>query len=270
MKHLPEHVARAVGAQLQTPKGVSLVMPAYNEEDRIGKALDAYLPVLGSLGVPYEVIVVMDGDDGTPAVVERYKNDGVVGYHYSRKLGKGGAIINGFTKARYGIVGYVDADGSLDSGDLLRLVRTTSSYDCVIASRWSGGSKWRRKESPTRIIASRGFNFLVRGLLSLPIRDTQSGAKFYSASLLEKILPRVTVTNLTTDVDFLYHAKKEGARMCEVPVTWDHDDRTKFGLAKMIAIMSLTLLGIRIMNLPIRKLIPDAVVSAFQRMLGNI
>lgn len=252
--------------------GVSLVLPAYNEEARIASTLSRYLPVLESSNLPFEILVVADGTDGTPLVAQKLGRTDVHVIVSDRKLGKGGAILEGFRRSRYQITGYVDADGSLLPDDLSRLVRLAGQEGrlCVIGSRWAKGSRWVRREPFAKRLASRVFNGLVRGLLSIPVADSQCGAKFYSGAVLDEILPRISVTNLTTDVDFLFHARRAGASILEVPVTWDDDPRSRFTLTSMIPIMFLTVVGIRLMNLPLRRRVPPDLVRNLQKLVGAI
>lgn len=250
--------------------GVSLVIPAYNEEDRIARALSSYLPVLEKSGGPFEVIVVVDGQDSTENVVREFADRNVRGHLSGHRLGKGGALIEGFRLARYDIVGHVDADGSLRDADLRTLIKAAQKYECVVASRWLPDSRWIRPEPFMKRVASRGFNVLVRGLLGLRISDSQCGAKFYSASLLERILEQVTITNVTVDVGFLFHVMKDGVPIVEVPVTWDDDPRSRFSLSRLVPVMLLTLLGIRIMNSPMSKLVPKWLIDRFCQGLGQV
>jgi hypothetical protein len=181
-------------------------------------------------------------------------------------------MLAGFRQTRYDIVGYVDADGSLSSSDLAKMIEVISGTECecVIASRWMPESKWIRKEPLQKRIASRGFNLLIRGLLRLNVSDTQCGAKLYRGRLIDQLLSQVVVTNLTTDVGFLFHAQESGARIREVPVTWDNDPRSRFKLGIMVPIMLITVLGIRTMNSSLGKYVPYALVARFQRLLGSI
>ncbi len=244
-------------------EGVSLVIPAYNEEDRICKSLDQYLPVLQSINEPYEVLVVMDGADGTHEVIKRYSGLGVTGYRYSSKLGKGGAIRKGIGLARYGVICWVDADGSLSPDDLRRMLEATGDYDCVVASRWLPESVWVTKEPLFNRTVGRVFNVLVRGLLGLPVMDTQCGAKAFRSEVARHVMSNTVVNNRTFDVAMLYHARRNGATIKEVGVRWEHDPRTRMPIFRVIPIMFITLIGIRLMNLPIRKFLPQGIVNYF-------
>ncbi|MCL5437141.1 MAG: glycosyltransferase, partial [Candidatus Thermoplasmatota archaeon] len=213
--------------------GISLIIPAFNEEDRISRALDSYIPVLKATGFPFEILVIMDGNDRTPEIVERYSHLGVTGFTYGSKLGKGGAVAKGVLLSSHDIVGYVDADGSLDAGDLAMMLNYALTYDCVVASRWLRESRWLRKEPLFNRIASRSFNIIVRGFLGIPVRDTQCGAKFFRSAIVKEVVTRAIVTNRTFDVDFLYHARRMGARMIEIPVRWSHDEDTRMPIFRV-------------------------------------
>lgn len=243
--------------------GISLVIPAYNEEERLSKSLDAYLPVLRSFHVPYEVLVIIDGCDDTYGVASSYAASGVKAHKFERKLGKGGAIKEGIALAQYGVVAWVDADGSLSPHDLQMMLEVVPGFDCVVASRWLQGSIWLEKEPLFNRAVGRVFNFMVRGLLGLPIADTQCGAKVFKTSLARRVIASTVVTNRTFDVAILYHARRLHASIAEVPVSWKHDTDTRMPIFRVIPIMFLTLLGIRLMNLPVRRYMPQRFVEYF-------
>lgn len=252
------------------PQGVSLVIPAYNEAARIERTLERYLPVLRALREPYEVIVVDDGHDGTGDVVGKYASSGVIYLQQPTKMGKGGAVLTGMRASRFDTIGHVDADGSLSAADLGRLIDMVRRFDCVIGSRWVPGSRWIRREPRLKRFASRGFNVLTRGLLGLPLADTQCGAKFYQARLLDRLIREVDVTNVTMDVSFLYHARRSGAQILEVPVEWDDDPRSRWNLPILVVFMFITVVGIRIMSLPIGRFVPPSFVARVRALLAAI
>lgn len=250
--------------------GLSIVIPAWNEEDRLTRTLDRYLPALAAHGLPFEVIVVSDGHrDATAEVAKGYSSSGVRVLEYSRKLGKGGAVFEGIKAARFDCVGYLDADGPIPPSEFLGLSLSLAEVDGVVASRWVRGSRVLRREPLLNIIAGRLWNFLVRSILFLPLRDTQCGAKLFRRSIVVPLLSAVALTNRAFDVALLYHIRKSGHQLKEVPVTWQHDVNTRMPIGRAIPVMFVSLLGIRVMNLPIAKRIPGEWVERFLERFGR-
>lgn len=251
--------------------GLSIVIPAWNEETRLAGTLDRYLPALESRGTPFEVIVVVDGDrDRTAEVARRYASRGVRVLQYSDKLGKGGAVLAGLHATRHEYVGYLDADGPVPPGQTLSMVSSLRECDGVIASRWTRGSEVVRAEPWMNRGLGRIWNFLSRSLLFLPYRDTQCGAKFFRRAVVLRVLGAVALTNRAFDVDLLYHVRKSGGTVREVPVRWTHDPASRMPIGRAVPIMFLSLVGIRVMNLPWARHVPRRWVESFQRKWGNV
>jgi glycosyltransferase involved in cell wall biosynthesis len=228
--------------------GVSLVLPAYNEEERIRETIRSYLLPLARTGLPYEIIVVSDGSDRTPEVARSADGSSVRVLEFDHRLGKGGAVIEGFKASQYERVGFTDADGSLHPDSLASLIDLSSKFDCVFGSRWVPGSVWLTREPRSKEVAGRVFNVLVRIALRLDLRDTQCGAKFFSARFLSRLLPRVYVNNETTDVSFALHSKLLEGRSIETPVVWTNHEGSRFRLARMSLYGFLTIIGMMIAN----------------------
>jgi len=271
---LPPPATRPVSSRVEEsragqvwPDGVSLVIPAYNEEKRIGNALDLYLPVLRSQGLPYEVIVVADGTDHTPEVVNSYSDPAVRVIHFDSRQGKGGAIIAGFHQARFRRVGHVDADGSLATDSLVALIDSAARHDCVFGSRWVQGSVWIRREAKRKEVAGRVFNAYVRAVLGIGVRDTQCGAKFYSQPFLRRLMGHVYVNNQTTDVSFILHSKLLGGDIIELPVTWTTVGSSRYRLAPDAITMFATVAGMRFANSRVHVLIPSGLIRAVHRVV---
>ncbi len=252
-------------------EGLSIVIPAWNEEDRLRRTLLQYLPALESHITPFEVIVVSDGSgDRTSEVARSFESRGVRVLEFPEKLGKGGAILEGLRQARYDYVGYLDADGPIPPEEVYRLVDALAEADCVVASRWLRGSVILRREPWISRISGRAWNFLVRSILFLPLRDTQCGAKFLRRSILAPTLRAVALTNRAFDVDLLYHLRKSGRRVREVPVTWQHDPASRMPIGRAIPVMFVSLVGVRLMNLPVGHLVPPELVRGFLRLWGSV
>lgn len=251
-------------------EGLSIVIPAWNEEDRLPRTLDRYLPALEALGTPFEILVISDGHrDRTAEVARRYESRAVRVHEYSEKLGKGGAVLAGLRAARYDYVGYLDADGPLPPSEVLRMVSTLAECDGVVASRWVRGSHIVRAEPAFNRLAGRVWNLLTRSLLFLPLRDTQCGAKFFRRSVLLPTLRMISLTNRAFDVDLLYHLRKRGLDVREVPVTWAHDPATRMPIGRAIPLMFLSILGVRVMNSPLAGRVPRRVVRGLSELVGE-
>lgn len=253
-----------------TVPGVSIVIPAWNEEDRLARTLERYLPSLEARGDPFEVIVVVDGvQDRTAEVAAKYAHRHVRVLQFPTKLGKGGAILAGLREARHEYLGYVDADGPISPEQMYDLVGGLRDVDCVVASRWIRGASGADGEPLFNRFAGRAWNLLTRSLLFLPLRDTQCGAKFFRRSVVRPVLKTVTLTNRAFDVDFLYHIRKDGHTVREVPVQWTHDRGSRMPVGRAIPVMFVSLLGVRVMNSPVGKRVPPKLVRWFLNEFGG-
>ena len=254
-----------------TTQGLSIVIPAWNEADRLGPTLARYVPMLEARGKPFEIIVVADGGrDGTAEVARSFAQRGVRVLEYPEKLGKGGAVLSGLRVARYDYIGYLDADGPVGPAQVFGMVDALDQFDGVVASRWVRGSKIVRNEPMFNQLAGRIWNFLVRSLLFLPLRDTQCGAKFFRRAIVLPSLRAVALTNRSFEVALLYHLRKSGHRLKEMPVTWGHDQNSRMPIGKAIPVMFLSLVGIRLMNLPLARRVPPKIVQWFQKKWGQV
>ena len=252
------------GIDQKYENGISLIIPAYHEKNRIMKSLDKYIPVLESTGLKYEIIVVIDGEDGTENLLDGIKNLNY--YKPLLRLGKGGAVKKGFSLAKYSYIGYVDADGSLSAEDFKNLLSSLKDKPCAIASRYLKDSKWINKEPLFNRISGRGFNFLVNAFFRLNVKDTQCGAKFFNKDIIDRILPAVYVRNRTFDVSILYHVKRSGYKINEMPVTWNHDNNSNMPIKAAIIPMFVTVVAIKLMNSRIKEYVPKflyKIVSKF-------
>lgn len=250
--------------------GISIVIPAWNEEDRLARTLERYLPALESREDPFEVIVVVDGvRDRTAEIAERYSHRHVRVLRFPNKLGKGGAVLAGVRVSRYAYVGYLDADGPITPESMYELVDYLRDVDCVVASRWTRGASGVTEEPLFNRVAGRGWNFLTRSLLFLPLRDTQAGAKFFKGSVVRSLLHSVALTNRAFDVDLLYHVRKEGRKVKEVPVQWKHDRDSRMPIGKAIPVMFVSIVGVRLMNSPVGRRVPPKLVAWFMNEFSN-
>lgn len=233
--------------------GISLIIPAWNEAGRILGTLDRYIASLEGQSEPYELIIVCDGSrDRTAEIAQQYSTHYVDVISFPHRLGKGGAVLLGMTKARYPKVGFVDADGPVQGSDLLRLASQLTTHDCAIASRWTPGTRIVRAQPVSRVILGRAWNTLVRLVLLLPVKDTQCGAKFFRSELIPELTRKVTISDWSFDAAMLYYIRVGGHSIQEVPVTWTNSDGSKLILARAIPTMIRSLLMIRVRDFQAR------------------
>ena len=205
----------------------SIIIPAYNEERRVQNTLILYLDYFDC-----EIIVVCDGQDGSAEIVKNLskKYPKIKLLKFISKLGKGGAIIEGFKKSSGDYVGFVDADEAVSPEQFEILLNELENSDCAIGSRRIYGSEILRRQPLKRVISSRIFNTLSNGLFDLRIKDTQCGAKVFRRKVIENVLHKLKSTGFEFDVELLWRIKKEGFSIKEVPIIWRHIDKSSFSL----------------------------------------
>jgi glycosyltransferase involved in cell wall biosynthesis len=199
---------------------LDIVIPAHNEEHRIGRTLTAYRTVCGGPEVCF--LVALDGctDRTAEIVAEHAHEDGRVRLYEYPKLGKGGVIAETFRRSTADVLGFVDADCATPPAEMLRLADVARHSGGAIASRHHPASVLPRSRSRVRRATSAGFAFGVRRLLGLSYRDTQCGAKVLRREVVDDVLPHLAARDLLFDVDLLAAARERGWRVVEVPTIW--------------------------------------------------
>jgi dolichol-phosphate mannosyltransferase len=213
----------------------SLVIPAYNEENRIQLLFDEIT------GFDGELIVVCDGTDRTADCVRRIaarRQDLLINcLEYDHRLGKGGGVIEGLKAARAPLVGYFDADGSTSISEMQRLFSHLSSSDGAIGSRWVPGSTLRVRQGFLRRMESRAFNLLIRILFNLTYNDTQCGAKVFKKPAIDTVLPQMTSRGFEFDVELLWRLQQSGYNVAEVPIVWQNKGDSRVQKRDMIRML---------------------------------
>lgn len=223
---------------------VSIIIPAYNEEDRIKETLLDYIEFFKSKKLSFEILVILnDCVDNTLGVVKSVKAKELK-YKVYGPIGKGGALIEGFKLAKGVLIAYTDADEATKPWQLYHLINNIGTYDAVIGSRWMIGSIVQKQPFLRRFF-SRGFNILVRVILNLQFYDTQCGAKVFRRKALHNILPNLKTTGWAFDVGLIYNFKKKGYGIKEVPITWEDRVGSSLKLRKAIPGMFVALLKLR-------------------------
>lgn len=240
---------------------VGIVIPAHNEEKRIGETLENYLSYFKDLKkkkvLDFEIIVVLNAcKDNTKSVVEKYNCDELEILEFERG-GKGFAIIEGFKEALkkdFELIGFVDADMATPPNAFYGLIRNVGDFQGIIADRWDK----RSKVSPRtffRKILSRGGNFILRGLFFFNHRDTQCGAKLFRKNLLKKIVPKLGSSEWSFDIDLLFYARREKAKIKSIPTMWDDKKGSKINLKKTPITVLLSAIRLRLIHSPLNFLV---------------
>jgi len=209
---------------------ISLVIPAYNEEQRIEAVLLSYANKFPN----QEIIVVCDGCvDATPDIVTKLssKHSQIKLLNFRERLGKGGAIIEGLKAAGGDKIGFVDADESVAPDDVEKMLDALLDNDGVIASRKLKTSIILVKQPLKRRLASKAFNMVVRAMFGLNFKDTQCGAKVFRKEAIKTVLPELKTAGFEFDVELLWRFKSKGYRVIEFPITWKHSEGSTFRLS---------------------------------------
>jgi glycosyltransferase involved in cell wall biosynthesis len=206
---------------------LDIVIPAHNEEARIGRMLATYRRACTDPDVRF-MVAMDDCRDRTARIVgEHGEDDRRVECVAYPKLGKGGVIAESFRRADADLVAFVDADGATPPQELLRLAEAAERADGAIASRRHPAAVLPARRPVTRQVTSAGFSFAVRRLMGLPYADTQCGAKVLRREVIDAVLPRLQVSDLLFDVDLLAAARECGFRIVEVPTIWIDQDGSR-------------------------------------------
>lgn len=252
---------------------LSIVVPAYNEEQRLGPMLDAYLPFFDEkLPGDYELIVSVNGStDATEALARSYvaRHPALRVTATPEAVGKGGAIIRAGRLATGRHIGFTDADGATPPAAFLDLLLAAESDPppggLVIASRWLPESVVSPRQPLKRRIASRIFNALVRTLFRLRITDTQCGAKVMAADAWHTIVPTIGLARWAFDVDMLFKTRRARIPIREIPTEWHDVDGSKIRVVRSSCQMFLAIVRLRLLYSPLR-----FVVALYDRLLGRV
>jgi glycosyltransferase involved in cell wall biosynthesis len=231
---------------------LSIVIPAYNEEARLARALARirdYLASRGMEGERAEIIVVDDGSkDSTAQIVQEWSRQlsslRLVSNRQNR--GKGYSVRHGMLEARGGIALFTDADLSapIEEADKL-FAALKAGNDVAIGSRALDRSLISVHQSKLRELAGIIFNGFVRFFTGLPFHDTQCGFKAFVSEPSRIAFEQQRIERFGFDPEILFLARRHGLRAVEIPVRWAHDPATRVHLLRDSLLMFGDLVVIR-------------------------
>lgn len=207
---------------------LSVVIPAYNEEQRLGATLDELRSFIESSSMSIEVIVVDDGStDNTAGIVDSFCRS--VKFCRCLKqpvnMGKGAAVRAGMLNALGDLVLFTDADGStpiVEVHRLISVIRQEEGASIAIGSRAMFASDTRIRARIFRKVIGRIFNFFVN-LLAVPnIKDTQCGFKLFKKSIVSPLFEKQKFPRFSFDLEVLWRARNLNLKVVEVPINWHH------------------------------------------------
>jgi dolichyl-phosphate beta-glucosyltransferase len=209
----------------------SIVIPAYNEGQRIEATLEKVVAHVAKMGWTAEVIVVNDGSrDSTPDIVREWarRNPIIRLVENPGNRGKGYSVRHGMMEAGGDVLIFTDADLSSPISEANKLVAAIKQgADVTIGSRWLRAELQTERQPLYRQLFGRIFNLLLRMILGLRFKDTQCGLKAFTPRAAQAIFPRQHIERWGFDPEILFLANKAGMVTAEVPVEWAHDERSK-------------------------------------------
>lgn len=206
----------------------SIVIPAYNESERLGSPLNTILNFISANNINAEVIVVDDGSsDDTAKVAEStfaaLPSVSANVIRYEKNRGKGFAVKTGLLAAKADIALFSDADLSTPIEEMSKLVDPirNSEVDVAFGSRAIDRSligthqPWRREQG------GRVMNLIIKTLSGLRFYDTQCGFKAFNMLKFRPLLDVMQIDRFGFDVEFLFVANYHKLRLAEIPVRWN-------------------------------------------------
>ncbi|HWO00008.1 MAG TPA: dolichyl-phosphate beta-glucosyltransferase [Blastocatellia bacterium] len=234
---------------------LSIVIPAYHEEKRIGRSLEGVLAFLVEKSYQAEVIVVDDGSkDGTDRVVNewipKYREAGeeLRLLTNTPNRGKGYSVRRGLTEAAGEIVLFSDADFSSPISEAPKLIDPIleGNADVTFGSRALNRALIGKHQPVFRDFGGRVFNLFMRAITGLEFKDTQCGFKAFRRELALPVFQLQSIERFGFDPEVLYIARKRGLRLLEVPVVWNDAEGSTVRYASDSINMFLDLVRIRL------------------------
>ncbi|MES2463807.1 MAG: dolichyl-phosphate beta-glucosyltransferase [Armatimonadota bacterium] len=230
-------VRDAANSMESSQTNLSVVIPAFNEANRLVRTLDATADFLEDRGESYEIIVVDDGSlDETATIARQWGQNRVFKagvckvLNYEGNRGKGYAVRYGVLRSIGNRVLFMDADLATPIEEIRKLEaalgqdENTSFVQLAIGSRDVRSSQLLVRQPFYREAAGRVFNKIVQVLATPGIHDTQCGFKLLTHSAAQAIFSRCTLDGFSFDVEAIYIARRLGYSIAEVPVRWSHQE----------------------------------------------
>lgn len=228
---------------------LSVVIPAYNEEKRIGDSLTKIHGYLNKHIHDYEIIVIDDGSsDNTVNLLEEYSKtiSTLIVLKNKNNQGKGYSVKRGVLESKGDIILFTDADLSTPIEEMDKLINwLNKDYQIAIGSRSLPESQIKIHQTWYREFMGKSFNKIIRMILNLNYYDTQCGFKCFKRTVALEIFKSLKLSRFSFDVEVLFIAKHHGFMVKEVPVCWYNSQDSKVRLVRDSLMMLWDILKIR-------------------------
>lgn len=222
---------------------ISVIIPAFNEEQNIVLNIKEILDVLDEAAKDYEVVIVDDGShdqtyENALDTCGHLNHVQVVQSH--KNIGKGSALKYGFEFVSGDLVAFLDADLDLHPIHILTLFNFLQENDADVAI----GSKRHplsKLDYPTsRTLMSNVYYYLIKALFRLPIKDTQTGVKLFKYKVLKDVFPKVLAKKYAFDLELLANAHRLGYKIVEAPIVLNYQRQSRIKLNDIFVILKDT------------------------------
>ena len=207
---------------LTGPPTVSVVIPAYNEAERIVPTIGAIAAYMSTLAMPWELIVADDGStDETVALLQGLEMTNLRVLIAERNGGKGSAVRRGMQAARGEYVLFADADNSTPIEQLGPMLARMEDegFDVLVGSRAADGAQ-EANRSLLRQTMSDTLRWIVQNIMQIGVQDTQCGFKLFRKDVADELCARQTIDGFSFDLELLYLTGRLGYKLGEQPVEW--------------------------------------------------
>ncbi len=220
---------------------LTVVVPAYNEQERLGSSLQRMSDYLQSQKDTFEILVIDDGSsDQTARVAHEFAQrcgSPVRVFTNACNRGKGYSVRRGMllSRGRYGLLSDADMSTPIEELPHLRERMERDGLAIVFGSREARGAKVEVRQPFWRESSGKLFNMLMRSITGLPFSDTQCGFKLFDLEQSRILFQLQRIDGFGFDVEILYIARKKGLEAQEVAVTWRNAEGSKVGLMSGLA-----------------------------------
>ncbi len=212
----------------------SVVLPAYNEEKTINRAINETLAAFEAFGEPFEIIVVNDGSHDQTADLVREKqtsHPNLLLIESTENIGKGGAIKKGVEAASGDLLLFLDCDLATHPSQFAGFIPYLREHHIVIGSRRIEGSEIAIAQPLYRSLLGELFNTIIRRYLGIRSSDTQCGFKAFQTPVAKDLFENLQTKGWTFDVELLLKADRAGYSIKELPVQWHNGRDSKVSLS---------------------------------------